>query len=67
MVSLGDQFSKKKGDERREVVRRAVGSGVKTVKGLWEGRKDVKVDAREDAHSAGTLTFPFCFLIRWSF
>lgn len=55
MVSLGNQFNKKKGDERREVVRRAVGSGVKSVKGLWEGEKDVKVDAREDAHAAGML------------
>lgn len=58
MVSLGDQFVKKKGDERREVVRRAMGSGVKAVKGLWEGEKVVKVDAREDAHAAG-IYVPF--------
>ncbi|EIM81157.1 leucine aminopeptidase [Stereum hirsutum FP-91666 SS1] len=57
VVSLGSQFGKKKGDERREVVRRAVGSGVKTVKGLWEGEKVVKVDAREDAHAAAVAAY----------
>lgn len=55
MVSLGEIFERKKGDERREIVRRAVGSGVKQVKGLWEGEKVVKVDSREDAHAAGTF------------
>ncbi|KAG0692631.1 cytosol aminopeptidase family, catalytic domain-containing protein [Suillus ampliporus] len=37
LVSLGEGFDSKSGDARREIVRKAVGSGVKSVKGLGDG------------------------------
>ena len=54
--SLGDKFTQKKGDERREVVRKTVGSAIKKVRELGEavdGSK-VVVDASADPHAAGT-------------
>ncbi|THH09685.1 hypothetical protein EW146_g8613 [Bondarzewia mesenterica] len=39
VVSLGEGFDKKKGDARKEIVRKAVGSGVKQVKELGDGEK----------------------------
>ncbi len=53
VVSLGEGFDKKTGDVRRELVRKAVGSGVKQVKELGDGTKDIVVDASTDAHAAG--------------
>jgi len=53
IVSLGDGFDKKSGDARRELVRKAVGSGVKQVKELGDGAKDIVIDASQDAHAAG--------------
>jgi aminopeptidase len=53
VVSLGEGFNKKSGDARRELVRKAVGSGVKQVKELGDGTKDIVVDASTDAHAAG--------------
>ncbi|KAL0567709.1 hypothetical protein V5O48_014281, partial [Marasmius crinis-equi] len=59
--SLGEKFDKKKENEKREVVRKAVGSAVKAVKGQLEGlnTKDkvnetiqVEVDAKVDPHAA---------------
>lgn len=55
LVSLGDKFDSKKGGARRELVRKAVGSGVKHVKGLGEGEKKIVVDASLDPHAAGEL------------
>ena len=54
--SLGDKFAQKKCAERREAVRRAVGSAVKKVRDLGEGVQgsDVRVDASADPHAAGT-------------
>ncbi|TFK42262.1 cytosol aminopeptidase family, catalytic domain-containing protein [Crucibulum laeve] len=49
--TLGEGFAKKKGDARRELVRKAVGSAVKDLKAL-DGVKEVKVDASEDPHAA---------------
>lgn len=53
VVSLGEGFDKKTGDARRELVRKAVGSGVKQVKELGDGAKNIVVDASTDAHAAG--------------
>lgn len=50
--SLGDKFSLKKGDEKRELVRKAVGAGVKELKN-FDGLKEVSVDASADPHAAG--------------
>ncbi|TFY74906.1 hypothetical protein EWM64_g9107 [Hericium alpestre] len=52
LVSLGDGFERKTGDARRELVRKAVGSGVKEVKGLGDGEKKIAIDASADAHAA---------------
>ncbi|KAF9449971.1 leucine aminopeptidase [Macrolepiota fuliginosa MF-IS2] len=49
--SLGDKFSLKKGDEKRELVRKSVGAGVKELKG-FDGVKEVSVDASADPHAA---------------
>lgn len=53
LVSLGEDFEKKKGNTKREVVRKAVGSAVKDVKVLVEGKTTVAVDASADPHAAG--------------
>ena len=54
LVSLGDAYEGQKGDGRREVVRKAVGSAVKDVKALVEGKTlAVSVDASADPHAAG--------------
>ncbi|KAF9258252.1 hypothetical protein L218DRAFT_739269 [Marasmius fiardii PR-910] len=59
--SLGEKFDNKKGDERREIIRKTVGSAVKAVKVNLEGlnTKDkiketiqVEVDAGLDPHAA---------------
>ena len=55
VVSLGEGFDKKQGNARRELVRKAVGSGVKQVKDLGDGTKKVSVDASTDPHAAGML------------
>lgn len=51
--SLGDKFSAKKGNAKRELVRKSVGSAVKDLKAI-DGVKDVTVDASTDPHAAGT-------------
>ncbi|KAI0770877.1 cytosol aminopeptidase family, catalytic domain-containing protein [Trametes elegans] len=54
LSSLGDKFPQKKGDERREAVRKAVASAVKKVRDLGEGvhGSTVQVDASADPHAA---------------
>ncbi|KAH9856880.1 leucine aminopeptidase [Lenzites betulinus] len=54
LTSLGDGFARKKGDARREVVRKAVASAVKAVRDLGEGVQgsSVVVDAAADPHAA---------------
>lgn len=59
LSSLGKGFDKKNANEKREVVRRAVGSAVGKVKGVVAGAEaakgvDVRVDAELDPHAAGT-------------
>jgi len=49
--SLGEKFDTKKGDVRRELVRKAVGSAVKELKSL-DGVKDVTIDASTDPQAA---------------
>ncbi|KAJ3562229.1 hypothetical protein NP233_g9708 [Leucocoprinus birnbaumii] len=49
--SLGDKFSQKKADEKREIVRKAVGAGVKELKN-YDGVKEVSIDASSDPHAA---------------
>jgi len=58
IVSLGDNFGTKSGDERRELLRKAVGSGVKQIKDLGDGDKKVVIDASADPHAAGTCSGP---------
>ncbi|KAF8587050.1 leucine aminopeptidase [Ramaria rubella] len=50
LVSLGEKFASKKGDAKREVVRKAVGNGVKKLRDA--GAKNVAIDASVDAHAA---------------
>ncbi|CDO69019.1 hypothetical protein BN946_scf184834.g26 [Trametes cinnabarina] len=56
LASLGEKFAQKKCPERREVVRKAVGSAVKKVRDLDLGEavhvSEVRVDASADAHAA---------------
>ena len=52
LVSLGDKFALKKSNERRELVRRAVGSAVKEIRNL-EGINRAEIDASTDPHAAG--------------
>ncbi|KAJ8085173.1 hypothetical protein PM082_003959 [Marasmius tenuissimus] len=59
--SLGEKFDKKKSGEKREDVRRAVGSAVRAVKGQLDGLNtkdkvnevvEVEIDAAADPHAA---------------
>jgi aminopeptidase len=52
LVSLGDSFESKKGDARSEVVRKAVGSGVKRIKALGESISEAIIDTSTDPHAA---------------
>ena len=52
ITSLGGGFREKKGPERREVVRKSIGSAVKELKSLG-GVKNVTVDASLDSHAVG--------------
>lgn len=52
--SLGDKFSSKKTDAKREIVRKSVGSAVKSLKAL-DGLKEVVIDASADPHAAGEI------------
>lgn len=52
LSSLGEDFAKKKGDAKRELLRKSVGSAVKELKNL-EGVKDVTIDASVDPQAAG--------------
>ncbi|KIN94418.1 hypothetical protein M404DRAFT_35047 [Pisolithus tinctorius Marx 270] len=52
LVSLGEAFPDKKGNARREVVRKAVGSGVKSVKTLGEGVSEAVIDVSLDPHAS---------------
>lgn len=54
--SLGERFDAKKGDVRRELVRKAVGSAVKELKSL-DGIKNVTIDASTDPQAAGKCSF----------
>ncbi|KIM82242.1 hypothetical protein PILCRDRAFT_8066 [Piloderma croceum F 1598] len=52
LVSLGDAYASQKGDQKREVVRKAIGSAVKDVKALTEDEIKVTVDASADPQAA---------------
>jgi len=56
LSSLGDGFSTKQGNTRREIVRKAVGNAVKDVKSLGESVKYASVDASADPHAAGEVS-----------
>jgi len=53
--ALGEAFSTKVGDPRRELIRKAVGSAVKDVKSLGDGVKDVTIDTSLDPHASGKI------------
>ncbi|EMD41206.1 hypothetical protein CERSUDRAFT_78882 [Gelatoporia subvermispora B] len=57
--SLGEGFAKKALNERRELVRKAVGAAVKQVRDLGEGvqGKTVTVDAAADPHAAAVAAY----------
>ena len=57
VASLGPAFAAKRGDARREAVRKAVGGAVKKVRDLGEGvrGKSVLVADAGDAHAAGAF------------
>ncbi|EED85725.1 predicted protein [Postia placenta Mad-698-R] len=59
LTSLGDKFAEKAEKERREVVRKAVGSAVKQVRALGEGvhGQTVFVDASADPRAADALYY----------
>ncbi len=52
LSSLGDAFASKSANQKREIVRKSVGSAVKDLKN-HDGIKDVVVDASLDPHAAG--------------
>ncbi|PPQ69986.1 hypothetical protein CVT26_013274 [Gymnopilus dilepis] len=49
--SLGDGFASKSTNEKRELIRKAVGSAVKDLR-AYEGLKEVAIDASADPHAA---------------
>lgn len=55
LASLGDGFETKKGVARREIVRKAVGGAVKSIKALGEGVSETIIDASTDPHAAGEI------------
>lgn len=57
IVSLGEKFTSKRPNEKRELVRKAVGSAVKQVKGI-DGVGHVNIDAASDPHAAGQFIYP---------
>jgi hypothetical protein len=59
IVSLGDAYLSQKGDGKREVVRKAVGSAVKDVKAVVEEEITVSVDASADPQAAGNVAHMF--------
>lgn len=56
LASLGEGFANKTGNECRERVRKAVGSGVKKVKAFGEGISEAIVDISQDPHAAGEIS-----------
>jgi len=58
LASLGEGFANKTGNECRERIRKAVGSGVKTVKALGEGVSEAVVDISQDPHAVGEISLP---------
>jgi cytosol aminopeptidase len=57
VVSLGDKFASQSANERRESVRKAIGSAVKQIKDL-DGVDHLDVDAAADAQAAGQFLRP---------
>ncbi|KAG0700262.1 hypothetical protein DFH29DRAFT_876689 [Suillus ampliporus] len=55
LLFLGEGFESKSSDARREIVCKAVGSAVKSVKGLGDGASETVVDASTDPHAAGQI------------
>ena len=54
--SLGEGFASKKGEVKRELVRKSVGNAVKDLKAL-DGLIDVLIDASADPHAAGVSLY----------
>ncbi|KAG6809374.1 hypothetical protein H0H92_000512 [Tricholoma furcatifolium] len=54
--SLGDKFSTKGADAKKELVRKSVGSAVKQLKAI-DGVKDVAIDASKDPHAAAVAAY----------
>ena len=58
LSSLGDKFTSKKPNARKELVRRSVGAAVKDLK-VMEGIKDISVVTHIDPHAAGKILLSF--------
>ncbi|KAI6031151.1 hypothetical protein BKA83DRAFT_2224403 [Pisolithus microcarpus] len=56
LVSLGEAFPIKKGNAHRELVRKAIGSGVKSVKTLGEGVSEAVIDVSLNPHALSPPT-----------
>ena len=59
IVSLGDAYRSQKGDGKREVVRKTIGSAVKDLKALVDVEITVSVDASMDPQAAGNIAHVF--------
>jgi aminopeptidase len=64
LSSLGEGFSSKKSEVKRELFRKSVGSAVKELK-AYDGLKEVLIDASADPHAAGVFLYliqPFIYI-----
>jgi hypothetical protein len=67
LSSLGDAFSSKKDNAKRELVRKSVGNALKEVKGICESSIiDIVIDANLDPHASGEGINKFCHYIVFS-
>ncbi|ESK95549.1 leucine aminopeptidase [Moniliophthora roreri MCA 2997] len=56
LSSLGENYSSKKADEKREIVRKSIGSGVKALKAL-DGVTEIEIDASQDAQASSVAAY----------
>jgi aminopeptidase len=67
IVSLGDAYGSQKGDGKREVVRKTVGSAVTDLKAHVDDEITVSVDASADPQAAGNVACVFSNFIHSNF
>jgi aminopeptidase len=59
LSSLGEGYTSKNANQKRELVRQSIGNAVKDLK-KYDGIKDVVVDASLDPHAAGEQKLLLC-------